>query len=220
MVDLPGSDHQPRVQLRLRTPPPPAKATAIHTHCIQQGISTMEDRFNTIAGWVLGAGIVALGGALLSGELFKHHPVEKGGYTVAEAEMGGGGAATAKPIDWSTADAAAGADVFKQCASCHTIEQGGANGTGPNLWGTMGKAHGIHAGYSYSDGFKAVKGTWTFEDMDKWLLNPKKYAPGTKMGYGGLPDPVKRGNVIAYLNSSCRCTARRWCCGTSCCRSS
>jgi cytochrome c len=161
----------------------------------------MEDRFNTIAGWVLGAGIVALGGALLSGELFKHYPVEKGGYVVAEAETGGGGAAVAKAIDWAVVDAAAGAEVFKQCAGCHSIEQGGANGTGPNLWGTMGKPHGIHAGYSYSEGFKAVGGTWTFDDMDKWLLSPKKYAPGTKMTYAGLSDPVKRGNVIAYVNS-------------------
>jgi cytochrome c len=162
----------------------------------------MEDRFNTIAGWVLGAGIVALGGALLSGEVFKHHPVEKGGFTVAEAEGGGGGTAkVAAPIDWATVDVAKGEEVFKQCSACHSIEQGGANGTGPNLWGTLGKAHGIHAGFSYSDAFKAVGGTWTFEDMDKWLLSPKKYAPGTKMTYAGISDPVKRGSVIAYLNS-------------------
>ncbi len=190
------------MRLRLRTARALAKATTIHLHRQIRGISTMEDRFNTISGWVLGAGIVALGGALLSGELFKHHPVEKGGYAVAEAEViSGGGAAMAKPIDWATADAAAGAEVFKQCSGCHSIEQGGANGTGPNLWGTMGKPHGIHAGFSYSDGFKAVGGSWTFEDMDKWLLSPKKYAPGTKMTYAGLSDPVKRGNVIAYINS-------------------
>ena len=162
----------------------------------------MEDRFNTISGWALAAGIVALGAALVTGEMFKHHPVEEGGYPVAAAEGGGGGGgAAAKPIDWSKADPAKGAEVFKQCAACHTIEQGGANGTGPNLWGTMGKAHGIHAGFNYSDGFKAKGGTWTFEDMDLWLQSPRKYAPGTKMTYAGISDPEKRGNVIAYINS-------------------
>jgi cytochrome c len=162
----------------------------------------MEDRFNTIAGWALGAGIVALGGALLSSEIFKHHPVEKGGYAVAEAETsGGGGAAAPKPIDWATADVTKGEEIFKQCIACHSIDQGGANGTGPNLWGTMGMKKAFHAGYTYSDALKTKAGTWTFETMDAWLLSPKKYAPGTKMTYAGISDPVKRASVIAYINS-------------------
>ena len=162
----------------------------------------MEDRFNTIAGWVLGAGIVALGGTLLSSEIFKHHPVEKGGYAVAEAEAGGGSTAkVAEPIDWTAVDVAKGEEVFKQCSACHSIEQGGANGTGPNLWATMGKPVAEHAGFGYSDALKGKDGTWTFEEMDAWMLSPKKYAPGTKMTYAGISDPVKRGSVIAYLNS-------------------
>ncbi len=162
----------------------------------------MEDRFNTIAGWALGAGIVALGGALLSGEIFKHHGVEKGGYAVAEAEgSGGGGAAAAEPIDFSKADLAKGEEVFKQCVACHSIEQGGANGTGPNLWATVGKPVAGHAGFGYSDALKGKGGTWTFEEMDKWMLSPKKYAPGTKMTYAGISDNVKRASLIAYLNS-------------------
>ena len=161
----------------------------------------MEDRFNTIAGWALGAGIIALGSALLVGEVFKQHPVEKGGYPVASAEPSGGGAAAPKAIDWSKADPAKGADFFKQCVACHSIEAGGANGTGPNLFATLGKPVAGHAGFAYSDGLKGVGGTWTIEQMDAWLLNPKKFAPGTKMTYAGIPDPEKRGNVIAYLNT-------------------
>lgn len=161
----------------------------------------MEDRFNTIAGWALGAGIVALGSALLVGEVFKVHPVEKGGYPVASAEPSAAGGGAAKAIDWSKADAAKGADTFKQCVACHTIAAGGANGTGPNLHGTMGKPVGGHAGFAYSDALKGKGGTWTFEQMDAWLTNPKKFAPGTKMTYAGIADPEKRGNVIAYLNS-------------------
>ena len=162
----------------------------------------MEDRFNTIAGWALGAGIVALGGALLSGEIFRQHPVEKGGYAVAEAEGStSGGAAAVEPIDWTKADVAKGMEVFKQCSACHSIEQGGANGTGPNLWANLNKPLASHAGYTYSDALKGKGGVWSFEEMDKWLLSPKKYAPGTKMTYAGISDNVKRASVIAYLNS-------------------
>ena len=143
---------------------------------------------------------MALGSALLVGEFYKHHPVHEGGYPVAEAPKGGTATAAA-PIDWSTADPAKGEEMFKQCAACHSIEQGGANGTGPNLWGTVGKAHAVHAGYSYSDALKGKGGSWTFEELDLWLQSPRKYAPGTKMTYSGISDPVKRGDVIAYLNS-------------------
>jgi cytochrome c len=161
----------------------------------------MEDRFNTTAGWALGAGIVALGATLLTGEFFSHEPVEKGGYTVAAAEGSGGGAAAPVPIDWTKADPAKGEEVFKQCMACHNATAGGANGTGPNLHAILGKGKAGTAGFAYSDALKAVGGSWTFEEMDKWLTSPRKMVSGTKMGFAGLSDPEKRGNVIAYLNT-------------------
>ena len=90
----------------------------------------MDDRFNTAAGWALFAGIVALGGTILSGEYFKHEKVEKGGFAVADAspEAGAGGAAAAKPTDFSAGDPVKGAEIFKKCASCHTITSGGPAG--------------------------------------------------------------------------------------------
>jgi cytochrome c len=161
----------------------------------------MEDRFNTISGWALGAGIAALGFYLLSAEYFKHEHVE-GGYQVVEAAgSGGGGPAAVVPIDWTKADPAKGAEVFAQCKACHNVEAGGANGTGPNLHGIVGRAKASIAGFSYSDGMKAKGGSWTFEDMDAWLLNPRKYVTGTKMGFAGLSDNDKRASVIAYLNA-------------------
>ncbi len=161
----------------------------------------MGDRFNTIAGWVLAALIAAVGFTLLSGEYFKAEPVEKGGYPVASADPSGGGAAVATPIDWTKADVAVGEQTFKQCAACHSIVAGGANGTGPALHGVVGRAKGGVAGFAYSDGLKAMGGTWTFEDLDKWLHSPRKYVTGTKMTYAGIPDNDKRASVIAYLNS-------------------
>lgn len=159
----------------------------------------MEDRFNTIAGWALGAGIVALGATLLSAEAFHQGEVHHGGFPVEEATTGGGSEKPA-PTDWTKADPAKGAEVFKQCGSCHTVEAGGPNKSGPNLHGIVGKAKASTAGFAYSDAIKGKGGSWTFEDMDAWLTKPEKYAPGTKMKFGGLGND-NRVSVIAYLNT-------------------
>ncbi len=161
----------------------------------------MDDRFNTLAGWALAAGIVALGTTLLAKEYFHHEPVEKGGYHVEEAEAGGGGAAAAAAIDWATADVAKGEEAFKQCTQCHTINAGGANGQGPNLFGVLGRTKASAAGFAYSDDLKALGGEWTFEALDAWIRAPRKVAKGTKMSFGGMADNVKRASLIAYINA-------------------
>jgi cytochrome c len=163
----------------------------------------MDDRSNTIAGWVLAGGIVALGLSIVSGMYFHGKAPEKEGFAVVAEAGGEAAAAAAVPIATllATADVAKGEAVFKKCAACHTIAQGGANGIGPNLWASMGKPHGHVAGFSYSDALKSVPGNWDFEGMDKWLANPKKYAPGTKMTFAGLGNPEERANLIAYLNA-------------------
>jgi cytochrome c len=163
----------------------------------------MDDRSNTIAGWVLAGGIVALGLSIVSGMYFHGEAPEKEGFAVAAEAGGEAGGAAAVPIATllATADVAKGEAVFKKCAACHTIAQGGANGIGPNLWAALGKPHGHVAGFSYSDALKSVPGNWDFEGMDKWLANPKKYAPGTKMTFAGLGNPEERANLIAYLNA-------------------
>ncbi|MCY7339826.1 MAG: cytochrome c family protein [Sphingomonas bacterium] len=161
----------------------------------------MQDRTNTIAGWVLFAGIVALGGAIVSGEIFHSERPEKMGYPIEGVVLEGDGAAVEKPIDFSVADATKGEQVFKKCAACHNADKGGANALGPNLWGTLGKPHGHVAGFAYSDALKGTPGNWDFASMSEWLANPKKYAPGTKMTFAGLSNPEDRANVIAFLNA-------------------
>ena len=97
----------------------------------------MNDRNNTIAGWVLGAGIVALGAGILTSELFHVERPEKMGYPIeGVVEDGAGGGAAEQPIEalLATADPANGEKVFAKCAACHSINQGGANGVGPNLY--------------------------------------------------------------------------------------
>ena len=164
----------------------------------------MLDRQNTINGWVLFAGVCALGASIVTGEVFKSERPEKMGYPIegVEAEGEGGGEA-AKPLEFylASADVAKGEQVFKKCAACHNADQGGANALGPNLWGVVGKPHGAHPGFAFTDALKGVSGNWDFKALDAWLANPKKYAPGTKMTFAGLGNPQDRADVIAFLNS-------------------
>lgn len=164
----------------------------------------MDDRFNTMAGWTLAAFGTALGLSIVGGHVFAGERPEKEGYPVEAAAAAGGGAAEADvPIATllASADAAKGADVFKKCAACHTINQGGANGVGPNLYGTVGEAIAQgKGGYDFSAALKAVGGNWDFDKLDAWLKSPRKFADGTKMTFAGLGNPQDRANVILYLN--------------------
>ena len=164
----------------------------------------MNDRNNTIAGWVLFAGVVALGGSIATGEIFHSGRPEKMGYPIEGVEAEGeGGAEAEQPIAFylATADAAKGEAVFKKCAACHNVDPGGANALGPALFGTMGKQLGHHPGFAYSDALKGVGGTWDWDKMSAWLANPKKFAPGTKMTFAGLSNPQDRADIMLFLNS-------------------
>jgi cytochrome c len=162
----------------------------------------MQDHKNTIAGWVLFAGIIVLGASIVTGEVFHSERPEKMGYPIEGVVLEGeGGAEAAKPIDFSIADATKGEQVFKKCAACHNADKGGANALGPNLWGVLGKPHGHVAGFAYSDALKGKPGSWDFASLSDWLANPKKYAPGTKMTFAGLSNPQDRADVIAFLNA-------------------
>ena len=102
----------------------------------------------------------------------------------------------------SAADPAAGEKVFAKCKACHTIDQGGANGIGPNLFATVGEAIATgKGGFAFSDALKNVGGAWDFEKMDHWLTSPRKFANGTKMSFAGLSNPEDRANLIVYLNA-------------------
>ncbi|HEX8400563.1 MAG TPA: cytochrome c family protein [Allosphingosinicella sp.] len=164
----------------------------------------MNDRFNTIAGWALGAGIVALGASIVTGEIFNQERPEKMGYPIeGVVEEGEGGAAEAEqPIAFylASADPRLGEQVFKKCSACHNAAPGGPNALGPNLYATMGKPHGHVAGFAYSDALKSKPGVWDWESMNQWLKSPKTYAPGTKMTFAGLSKPEDRANLMAWLN--------------------
>ena len=165
----------------------------------------MADNSNTIAGWVLAAGIVALGSSIVFGKMF-HSAVPgegKQGYAIQGVESGEAGAVAAVPLATllASADIAKGEATFAKCKGCHSIEAGGANGIGPNLNAVLGKKHGHIAGFAYSEALLKAPGMWDWENMNKWLTSPKKYAAGTKMSFAGLGNPEERASLLLYLNS-------------------
>ena len=166
----------------------------------------MDNRRNTLAGWLLGAGIVALGATIVTGEMFESERPEKMGYPIEGVTGVGGeeGTAAEQPAAFylASADPAKGEQVFKKCAACHTINKGGANGTGPNLWGVMGGPIGKHApGFAYSPALSGKGGNWDWDSLFQWVKSPRDFAPGTKMTFAGLAKPEDRANLIAYINT-------------------
>ncbi len=98
-------------------------------------------------------------------------------------------------------DAAAGETVARKCKACHTFEKGAPNRVGPNLFGIVGAPVAAHDGFAYSDGLKALGGTWTEEHLDAWVTNPKDVVAKTKMAFAGIKDEQERLNLIAYLKT-------------------
>lgn len=165
--------------------------------------------FNKIAGGVLATGLAIFLLREVSAVVFEKHPPEKPGYAIAVAEeTADGGAPAEAPIDWGTvlptASVEAGKAVSAKCASCHTFESGGANGTGPNLFGVLGGKPASHPGYAYSPAlteYAAANPQWGYENMNAFLTAPQKHVAGTKMTFVGLKKPEDRISMIAYLRS-------------------
>ena len=105
------------------------------------------------------------------------------------------------PAPYNGGDIAHGKQLFAVCKACHTLVQGGANMTGPNLWGVFGRKAGSVAGFNYSDGMKAAAFTWDAAQLDKWIEKPSAMIEGTKMTYAGMKDAKDRIDVIAYMKS-------------------
>jgi cytochrome c len=166
--------------------------------------------FNKIAGAVLATLLAIVGLGELTNIIFKYEPPAKQGYAIVPTIEGGAGPAPVveAPIDWGTelpkADVAAGKEVATKCQSCHNLDQGGPNQTGPNLYGVLGRQPGTHPGFAYSDAMKAFgakQPIWDYVHINDFITGPQAYLDGTKMTFVGLKQRQDRINVIAYLHT-------------------
>jgi cytochrome c len=102
----------------------------------------------------------------------------------------------------ASADVAAGQKVLRKCTACHTVDEGGANKIGPNLWNVVGRGIASSDGYKYSKSLQEKSGdAWSYENLDGFLGKPKEWAPGTKMSFAGLKKIQERADLIVYLRS-------------------
>lgn len=155
------------------------------------------------------AGIIAWLSGFMSQHVVHAEELKKDAVTieVAEATPVAGAAAKAsgpEPIlDMvATADVERGKSVAKACAACHTFDNGGKNGVGPNLYGIVGHKKQSASGFVYSGSLAQQGGdTWSYSELNKFLWKPKVYASGTKMTFVGIKKPEDRAAVIAYLRS-------------------
>lgn len=163
-----------------------------------------------VTGAVCGSLLVYLFASWASDALYATAPAAHGGEEVAQAysiDTGAAEASTEAAAEgpafadlFAAADAAAGEKVFGKCKACHKID--GTEGTGPHLNGVVNRAKASVGGFGYSEALLAMAAdSWTPENLDAFLANPKGYVPGTKMSFAGLPKAEDRANIIKFLES-------------------
>jgi cytochrome c len=165
---------------------------------------------NKILGAVLGTCLFLLAVHIATGAVFTPPKAEKPGYEIAVKEEqpaaqqpGGGAAPAAQPIEalLATASVEHGAQVAKQCQICHNLQKGQGPKVGPDLYDVVGRARASQPNFHYSEAMKAKGGTWTVDELNKFLTKPSAYIPGTAMTFAGLSNEKQRADVIAYLNT-------------------
>ena len=172
--------------------------------------SSSSFELNKIAGAVLGTLTLSVGLGIFADIIFHQPKPAKSGYELPDAAPtsaeGAPAAAQDPPLAElvSKASAERGAAIFKKCGACHTDDNGGKNGVGPNLYGVIGGPKGHKSDFAYSDAVKALHDkseTWTADDFYHFIKGPQAFVKGTKMTFAGLPRPQDRADVLVYLNS-------------------
>lgn len=162
---------------------------------------------NKVLGAVLGALLFAAGSGFVAELIYHPRPAGKAGYDLPEPQPEAAAAAPEAKVEpiavrLASANVEKGEAGTKACHACHNFEKGGPNKVGPDLYGVVERPKGSHPGFEYSAALKEKGGSWTYEDLDAFLTNPKGYVKGTKMAFAGIASPQERANVIAYLRTN------------------
>jgi cytochrome c len=96
-------------------------------------------------------------------------------------------------------DPTRGEQIYHRCQGCHSID---ANRVGPRHAGLFGRPAGSLDDYNYSDAMRASGVVWDEPTLDQFLTAPRKFIPGTKMPFAGIPDAQERADLIAYLKQA------------------
>ncbi|WP_421725298.1 c-type cytochrome [Bauldia sp.] len=171
----------------------------------------MNFEFNKIAGAVLGTAVAVMAVNIMAAVIYDTPHVEEPGYVIAVADSGAGdGAGSGQPEvapiadRLQVADLGAGETQGRKCIACHTFVQGGPNRVGPNLWNVVGGPYAHIGDFGYSEAIQtaAAEGrTWTFDELDGYLENPRGFLPGTAMAFAGIRRPDERADMILFLRS-------------------
>ena len=166
-----------------------------------------SDYVNKILMAVLATCLALVAMNIAAGAVFSPRVPAKPGFEIAVQEKApeqkGGQEEAPQPIDVRLASSSAerGQSAAKVCLACHSFDKGGPNKQGPNLWGVVGRQRDSEPGFKYSDAMMGKGGTWTLEELDKFIASPKGYIPGTAMTFTGIPQAAKRADVINYLHT-------------------
>lgn len=166
--------------------------------------------WNKIIGAVLGTAIFIFVVRVVADAIYEPERPAKPGYVVegvAENPAGGAAAPAEEALpDWGTvlpkADVAQGKATSSKCEACHDTTSAKTIKIGPPLYGVVDRARASIAGFSYSGPMKAKGGTWTYDELFKFLKSPGAYVTGTKMSFAGLSRAEDQINLIAFLRSN------------------